>query len=60
MEEDGIIDRKVYAQVPPKVEYSISKRGRNLKPIIDAMWRWGKEFLAQLPKERVNKVPALK
>jgi DNA-binding HxlR family transcriptional regulator len=54
LEEDGIIDRKVYAQVPPKVEYSISKRGENLKPIIDAMWRWGKEFLQQLPADRVS------
>jgi len=36
LEEDGVIERKVYAQVPPKVEYSISKRGQALKPIIDA------------------------
>jgi DNA-binding HxlR family transcriptional regulator len=54
LEEDGVIDRKVYAQVPPKVEYSISKRGQSLKPIIDAMWKWGKNFLETLPEERVR------
>src|SRR6266850_965878 len=52
LEEDGVIDRKVYRVVPPRVEYSISKRGESLKPIIDAMWHWGKNFLGTLPKER--------
>ena len=51
LEEDGIVDRKVYAQVPPKVEYSISERGQSLKPVIDLMWQWGKDFIATLPKE---------
>ena len=54
LEEDGIIERKVYAQVPPKVEYSISPKGESLKPIIDAMWYWGREFLDQLPEEKVK------
>jgi DNA-binding HxlR family transcriptional regulator len=54
LEEDGVIERKVYAQVPPKVEYSISKRGQALKPIIDAMWDWGKNFLDRLPKDQVK------
>ena len=54
LEEDGIIERKVYPVVPPKVEYSIAKRGESLKPIIDAMWHWGNEFLRTLPKERVR------
>jgi len=54
LEEDGVIERKVYAQVPPKVEYSISKRGQALKPIIDAMWDWGKNFLDTLPKDQVK------
>jgi DNA-binding HxlR family transcriptional regulator len=54
LEEDGVIERKVYAQVPPKVEYSISKRGQALKPIIDAMWDWGKSFLDTLPKDQVK------
>lgn len=37
LEEDGLIKRKVYAQVPPKVEYSISPLGRSLEPILDAL-----------------------
>ena len=53
LEEDGIVGRKVYPVVPPKVEYSITKTGESLKPIIDAMWCWGKDFLDNLPKERL-------
>lgn len=41
MEEDGLITRKVYAQVPPKVEYSLSERGRGLTPILLALKDWG-------------------
>ena len=55
LEADGIIERKVYPVVPPKVEYSIGKRGQSLKPIIDAMWVWGKEYLAALPREGKGK-----
>jgi DNA-binding HxlR family transcriptional regulator len=42
MEQDGIVRRVVYPQVPPKVEYSLTARGRSLKPIVEAMCRWGK------------------
>lgn len=41
LEADGLILRKVYAQVPPKVEYSISPLGLTLEPILDALKRWG-------------------
>ena len=41
MEADGLVRRKVFAQVPPKVEYSLAPRGRTLKPIVDAMCKWG-------------------
>lgn len=54
LEEDGVIDRKVYAEVPPRVEYSIARKGESLKPIIDAMWHWGTSFLADLPAGRLN------
>ena len=60
LEEDGIIQRKVYPIVPPKVEYSISKRGESLKPIIDAMWQWGKDFLTTVPKDRLKPTPERK
>ena len=41
LEYDGLVNRKVYAQVPPKVEYSISEKGKTLKPILDLMCEWG-------------------
>jgi DNA-binding HxlR family transcriptional regulator len=45
MEEDGIIVRKVYSEVPPKVEYSLSELGESMRPIINAMAEWGTEYL---------------
>ena len=44
MEADGLVHREVYAQVPPKVEYSLTKLGWSLRPILDAMWTWGEEY----------------
>ena len=44
MESDNLINRKVYAQVPPKVEYSLTKTGESLKPVIDSMIVWGHEY----------------
>ena len=46
MEESGLIHRKVYAEVPPKVEYTLTELGRSLKPILDAMWNWGEDYKA--------------
>jgi DNA-binding HxlR family transcriptional regulator len=43
MERDGLVRRKVYAQVPPKVEYSLTSAGKSLKPVIAAMCQWGKQ-----------------
>lgn len=44
MESDGIIVRTVYAEVPPRVEYSLSPLGETLRPILDAMQAWGSEY----------------
>src|SRR6516164_6675488 len=41
MERDGIVRRTVYPQVPPKVEYSLTPRGQTLRPVVNAMCRWG-------------------
>lgn len=45
LEQDGIINRNVYLQVPPKVEYSLTELGETLKPILDAMHEWGLKYL---------------
>lgn len=44
MEQSGLIIRKVYAEVPPKVEYSLSDTGLSLKPILDSMVEWGNNY----------------
>ncbi len=44
LENDGIVNRKTYAVVPPKVEYSLSSKGEELKPIIDLMKDFGNKY----------------
>jgi DNA-binding HxlR family transcriptional regulator len=44
LEADGIVNRRVYPQIPPKVEYSLTAVGRKLKPALLAMHRWGKDY----------------
>jgi DNA-binding HxlR family transcriptional regulator len=43
LERDGIVQRTVYAQVPPKVEYRLTPHGQTLKVVVDAMCKWGVE-----------------
>lgn len=42
LEEDGLVDRKIFAEVPPRVEYTVTKRGEEVFPILEAMASWGK------------------
>lgn len=48
MEADGLIVRTVYAEVPPRVEYSLSELGKTINPILDAMEQWGNEYKSML------------
>lgn len=47
MEGDGLLTRKVYAEVPPRVEYTLTETGYSLKPILDAMVDWGSSYKAK-------------
>lgn len=47
LEADGLIHRKVFAEVPPRVEYSITERGESIRPIIIAMREWGLKFVLE-------------
>ena len=48
LEDDGIIEREVFAEVPPRVEYSLSDLGKTLKPVLDALQIWGADYKANL------------
>lgn len=55
MEDDGIVHREVYLQVPPKVEYSLTPLGQSLEPILDVMHQWGVTYLEKTqPTSRNN------
>lgn len=48
MEESGLVIRQVYAEVPPRVEYSLTELGKSLKPILDSMQNWGEGYKASI------------
>ena len=47
MEQKGLLSRKVYAQVPPRVDYTLTDTGYSLKPVLDAMQAWGTDYQAK-------------
>ncbi|AVK51210.1 MULTISPECIES: winged helix-turn-helix transcriptional regulator [Clostridium] len=49
MEEDGLVERTVYAEVPPRVEYSLTEDGISLKPVLNSMLAWGNQY-----KQKIN------
>ena len=52
MESDGIINRTVYPEVPPRVEYSLSHLGESMRPILDAMENWGNGYKKTYKNEK--------
>ena len=44
MEDDGLLERKVFAEVPPKVEYTLTDTGYSLKRVLNSMFMWGEEY----------------
>ncbi|MDC7245925.1 MAG: helix-turn-helix domain-containing protein, partial [Sphaerochaetaceae bacterium] len=52
LEEDGLVIRRVYAEVPPKVEYSLSKKGETLRPVLLALRDWGVGHVFGEPADR--------
>ena len=47
LEADGLIHREIYAQVPMRVEYSLTTLGRSLEPVVRMLWSWGNDYLAE-------------
>ena len=54
LESDGIIERKIYAEIPPKVEYTITPYGSTLLPIIDSMSKWARENSHFMPEKKLS------
>jgi len=46
MEENKLVNREVFAEVPPRVEYSLTEVGHSLKTILEVMWQWGEDYKA--------------
>ncbi len=54
LERDGLVGRKVYAQVPPKVEYSLTEFGWTIVPVLQSLSEWGRSFKQQLGAEETG------
>jgi DNA-binding HxlR family transcriptional regulator len=54
MERAGLVNRQVYRQVPPKVEYSLTKMGETLEPVLDSMHKWGIAYIGQQQSRAEN------
>ncbi len=57
MEASGLVNRTVYAEVPPRVEYSLTSLGLSLRPVLSAMWDWGCGYQHAVDTERPDSLP---
>ena len=58
LERDGLVHREVYAEVPPRVEYSLTERGTSVVPILQQMYQWGKDYLERTEGQVAVDCPA--
>lgn len=54
LEDDGIVSREVFVEVPPRVEYRLAKRGKSLMPLLDSLLTWGIEHFSDIITDRKN------
>ena len=54
MENDGLVNRKIYPEVPPRVEYSLTATGKTLKPVISALNDWGVQYINNSKADYLN------
>jgi DNA-binding HxlR family transcriptional regulator len=47
LEEEGLVHREVYPEIPPKVEYSLTEFGKTVLPVLDALFEWGSDYLGR-------------
>jgi DNA-binding HxlR family transcriptional regulator len=60
LERDGIVSRKVYHQVPPKVEYSLTEFGQTLRPVMTELRKWGQKYRSRVCQQGERRRPAVR